>query len=273
MSSYKLIAFDMDGTLLNSEKKISRRNLDMIQKAIAAGKEVILNTGRCPAELDEYIEMIPGLRYLNCISGALVYDLKDKKHIYSKFISPDVVKAVIEATKQEDIMYHMMTEQSYVQKKDWEQMEYYQMGVYKDMFLRVTHMCDDILEFYEKDPFPLAKMNLYHPSTEVRVRTKQSILDHNIPVSMAFSEIASLEISAQKVDKGIGLKKLCEYLGISIDETIAVGDGYNDLEALKAAGLSIAMGNAVEEIKEIADVVVADCDHDGCAQAIEQYLI
>jgi hypothetical protein len=90
---------------------------------------------------------------------------------------------------------------------------------------------------------------------------------------MAFSEIASLEISAQKVDKGIGLKKLCEYLGISIDETIAVGDGYNDLEALKAAGLSIAMGNAVEEIKEIADVVVADCDHDGCAQAIEQYLI
>ena len=90
---------------------------------------------------------------------------------------------------------------------------------------------------------------------------------------MAYSEISSLEISAQGVDKGVGLKKLCEYLDIPIDQTIAVGDADNDLGALKYAGLAIAMGNANEHVKKIADVIVADCDHEGCAEAIETYLL
>lgn len=83
MSKYKLIAFDMDGTLLNSEKRISERTLEAVNRAFDAGKEVILSTGRCVAELREYFKRIPRLRYVVCSSGAILYDVKEEKILYS----------------------------------------------------------------------------------------------------------------------------------------------------------------------------------------------
>ena len=83
MNNYQLIAFDMDGTLLNSDKQISPETLNAIKRAGDAGKTVILCTGRNLAELNAFTEIIPGLRYLDCVSGACVYDLKEKKTLYS----------------------------------------------------------------------------------------------------------------------------------------------------------------------------------------------
>lgn len=102
---------------------------------------------------------------------------------------------------------------------------------------------------------------------------KETIESMGLSVSAVYSEIASLELTAAGVNKGTGLVKLCEHLGISVDETIAVGDADNDIAILKTAGLAVAMGNAEEYVKALADVVVADCDHDGCAEAIEKYLL
>ena len=87
---YKLIAFDMDGTLLNSNKQISKKT----QGAVAHNKIMILNTGRNPAELEEFYDILPGVRYLNCISGALVYDLKEKKALYQKSFDEDILKNI-----------------------------------------------------------------------------------------------------------------------------------------------------------------------------------
>ena len=86
MSKYKMIAFDMDGTLLNSQKKVRKETLDAINKAFDGGKEVILCTGRALAELEEYIELIPRMRYMVMTSGAFVYDIKEKKDIYANEI-------------------------------------------------------------------------------------------------------------------------------------------------------------------------------------------
>lgn len=80
-------------------------------------------------------------------------------------------------------------------------------------------------------------------------------------------------LSAPGCDKGVGLEKLCACLNLPMEQTIVVGDADNDLEALKKAGLAVAMANAGEAIKAVADVVVADCDHDGCAEAVERYLL
>ena len=88
---YKLVAFDMDGTLLDSEKKISIKTVEAINKAIEAGKIVILNTGRCPAELKEYREVLPRLRYVNCVSGALVYDYEEERSIYESPLSEEEI--------------------------------------------------------------------------------------------------------------------------------------------------------------------------------------
>lgn len=271
MSKYKLIAFDMDGTLLNSKKEISQKTLDAIDRAFDEGKEVILSTGRCVAELNRYIVQLPRLRYINCVSGALVYDLKEKKNIYSNAITPEKARKILEASKLEDCMPHIMTTHSIVQEKDADDMAHFRMGVYQDMFSTVTDKVDDIYSFYNENNFPVEKLNLYHYSVEGRDRSRERL--SGLGLVLNNSERTGLEMSAEGVTKGTGLIKLCEYLGISVDETIAVGDADNDIDVLKTAGLSIAMDNAEDSIKDICDVVVSDCDSDGCVEAIEKYLL
>ena len=107
MSQYQLIAFDMDGTLLNSNKQISPETLNAIKRATDAGKTVILCTGRNLAELNAFTEIIPGLRYLDCVSGACVYDLKEKKTLYSQALDPGIVKKLMEFGMEEGAMIQM----------------------------------------------------------------------------------------------------------------------------------------------------------------------
>lgn len=270
---YQLIALDMDGTLLNSQKKISEGNKRAIEKAAGAGKTVILNTGRGPAELEEYLGELPQVRYLNCVSGAVVYDLKERRAIGSRLLGCGLIKTLLELAKEEGAMPHILGDSSVVQRDQWERMEEFGMGIYKEMFQRVAEKWEDMPARYAESPFEAAKVNIYHRDVQSRLRTKERIRRMGLPVVMAEAEITSLEVSAQGVDKGTGLECLCGYLGLPMSQTIVVGDAANDLQAMKKAGLAVAMGNASQEIKAAAHVVVADCDHDGCAQAVEQYLL
>ena len=272
MEQYKLIAFDMDGTLLNSQKKITDKTCEAIQKAIDAGIIVILNTGRCVAELEEYMEVLKNIQYINSTSGALVYDRKSNKDIYSSALDVDTVKAILDIVSSKNVMIDFLTRESIVQRDKIEKMEQYRMEVYRDMFERVTVKWEDICGQYREKPFPVAKLNIYHTSEEARNYTRQRIEELQLGVEMVNAETTSLEISAKGIDKGIGLEKLCQYLNISLSQTIVVGDADNDIGAMKKAGLAVAMGNANERIKELADVMVADNDHDGCREVIEKYI-
>ena len=116
MSDYQLIAFD---------------------QATLARKTVILNTGRCPAELEEYFAL-PDLTYVNCVSGALVYNHTTRETIYSRTLSVDTVKILLSVAAQEDIMIHLLSTQSVVQKNFIPRMADYHMKVYQEMYARVT---------------------------------------------------------------------------------------------------------------------------------------
>lgn len=270
---YKLIAFDMDGTLLNSNKQISKKTQESITRAVEHNKIVILNTGRNPAELEEFYDILPGVRYLNCISGALVYDLKEKKTLYQKYFDEDVMKQLLEIAVQEDNFIHFLTEKSFVQKGKVEKMKDYHMEIYQEMYERVTIQKENLVDYYLKNPFPIYKLNLYHQSPESRERTYKRIQEARLDVEMALAEETSLEITCKNINKGNGLKHLCQVLNLPIEQTIVVGDAGNDVEALKVAGLAVVMDNAIGEIKQYGDVVVSDCDHDGCVEAIENYLL
>lgn len=273
MSQYQLIALDMDGTLLNSKKEISPGCREAIEKALAEGKEVVLSTGRCRPELTEFRELIPGLRYVNCTSGAMVYDFQEQRVIYSNTIDIPVVKEIFGLARKEEAMLHILDEKSIEQTNQLAHIDRYGMGVYKELHARVVEPHDDLYGFYMANPFPVEKINLYHQSMESRTRTKERIQALALPVEMVDAENSSLELTAIGVDKGVGLTKLCETLGIPVSASIAVGDADNDLSVLRAAGLAVAMGNALDSVKAISDVTVADCDHDGCAEAIYKYLL
>ena len=270
MSKYKLIAFDMDGTLLNSQKRISKPTVIALNKAINNKKHVVLSTGRAIVELNDYKDELSNLQYGICESGALVYDFKNNKIIHQDTIPLPIIKKILDITYQEDIMIHLLTNgNSVIYKDDLDKMQKYNMDIYKPMFTRVATTVDDIYDYAIKNK--IEKINLYHTNSSNRKKTYDTL--KNLPLSFALAETTSLEITSLNVTKAKGLKVLCNYLNIDITESIAVGDSNNDLDILKTAGLAIAMKNAKDNIKLVCDIIVSDNDHDGCKEAIEIYLL
>lgn len=271
MSNFDLIAFDMDGTLLDSSKKIRKDSLEMIKKASSLGKIICLSTGRCLPELQPYEKELSDVRYFICISGALVYDNQKKCALEKNAVPGDEAEKIFERIRGRDLMIHLLSDDSVVEKSKISQMERYKMGIYTGTFKKITLQVDDAVEHWRKTKIPLYKINLYSKSVEERAELLPVLSD--LELTFAFSEIASLECTAKNVSKGSGLKSLCRRLGIPIEKTIAVGDADNDLEILKTAGLAVAMGNANENVKNLADVTVGDNDSGGCAQAIRDFLM
>lgn len=270
MEKYKLIALDMDGTLLNSQKEISNITHQALEKAIEADKYVVLSTGRSICELKDYQKEFANIQYGICESGALIYDFKNKKIIHQSTFPLEIIKKILAAGEHEDVVTHVFSDgQAYLSHQDFSKIDEHQMGVYRDMYNRVVNFVDDVTPYLFNNK--IEKINFYHLNSEARARTYERLKD--LPVSLALTEATSLEISPLNVTKGTGLIKLCEYLNLDIAKTIAVGDSNNDFEVLKTAGLAVAMNNAIDEIKEICDVVVADNDHDGCKEAIDNYLL
>lgn len=269
--SYRLMAVDMDGTLLNSKKEIPKETIADLKAAADAGKYIVFSTGRGLAELKDYLDVLPFVKYGICISGALVYDFEKKRAIHAQTIPPDIVDIIMQRGRLEDPMVHFLTDdKAYMQRSHIDHITEFHMEVYLDLYERVTEKCEDIYALYPTlDHYE--KINFYHRTVEARNRTKKRLSE--LPVSMTFAEETSLEIVAEGVSKAYGLQKLCASLAIDPEDAIAVGDAWNDSEILQAVGLPIAMGNATPEIKEMCSVTVADNDHNGVGEAVKKYLV
>lgn len=270
--AYQLIAVDMDGTLLNKDFHISKECQSAILKASLLGKHVVISTGRSLTEMKPYLNDLKGIRYLILESGAVVYDLDKNKILFQKTFQKEEVEAIYQVYLKQDMMIHIFTNgYSYALKSHMLEMDKYQMGKYQPTFIQNNSGIEDVESFLNDHIHSIEKVNLYHRSPKDRESTIKTL--ENLNVSQACVEISSLELSPQGIDKGIGLTYLCQELNIPLHQSIAIGDSHNDFEMMKTAGLAIAMGNAIEEIKEIADIEVLDCDHHGVAEAIERYLI
>ncbi|WP_096818420.1 Cof-type HAD-IIB family hydrolase [Lactococcus fujiensis] len=269
---YKLIVFDMDGTLLNSQKMISNDSITAIKKAKSLNKQIVLGTGRAVAELREYEEELDDIRYGILESGALIYDFKQKKVLNHKTLPSESVNKIKELVACSDIMViAMINGQIYLQQSHFDYIYKYKMEDYKALYDRSAILVDDITSLLEKEKDNFEKINLYHHKSEEREESYLK-LSHET-VTMVKAESTGLEMTAIGVEKGSGLQFLCDYLNIPISESIAVGDADNDESMIRNAGLGIAMGNANKNIENLADFSVNDNDNGGCSQAIYKYLL
>ena len=269
--SYKLIGIDMDGTLLNSKKEISPKDLEAIKTALDQNYHVVLSTGRAPAELKIYPELLDLLHYGILESGALLYDFKEKKALFKKCIDPIYEEKILEAAEYEKIEFQVLSEVGMFLSRDFiDHIEDYHQSVYLSLYKEVATIVPDLITTI-RELKGYEKINLFHTSPESRLHTYERLKD--LPLAFAFSETASLEITPLNINKGEGLKRLSEHLNIPITETIALGDADNDKDMFMKAGLSIAMGNALDEIKNACDVCVQDNDNNGVKEAIERYLM
>lgn len=258
----------MDGTLLNSSKKISDETASHLTRLSKTGVNIALSTGRNIAEIREYDEQLAGVRYAILNSGTILYDTHDFAHpVYTITLKEQYVRKALELSRKADAMFHLHTiagsvvDPSYIPR-----MKEYAMGVYQPMFANVCLHTTDFDSYITDHRDEILKVCIYHRRPEDRV-VSRSIMEKE-DVQLVYSEKTSLEISPKGTTKELGLRRLCEYLHILPEETVAVGDAENDLEVLGFAGLSVAMGNARPEVKEICDLVVGDNDHDGIVDVI-----
>ena len=266
---YKLLALDMDGTTLNSEKKISAKTLEGINRLIDKGVHVIVASGRCLAEMNDYREEFKNIRYEVLASGAMVYDFLENKPICTHPVPFEDCLDLIRLGEQEEAMVHLLTiKESIVKPQDITHMADFQMGVYQDMYIRNCLQCEDLKEYAISHKEDVLKVNIYHRSSESRARTVERLKGHNL--QMVFAETTALESTLPGVTKALGLTDLCKHLNIDLADTVAIGDAPNDTEILQTVGCAVAMGNATDDIKQLADFVTADNDHDGVLVAIDK---
>ena len=268
---YKLIALDMDGTLLTSNKLILPETIEDIHAAVKVGKDVVFSTGRGLVEMKSFFEQIPQINYAIVFSGAVVYNITEKEIIYYDSIPRQIALEIIKVADAFQAMAHLLTlNESIVDKKQVQQMAEYNMKVYQSSFFKITTQVDSLAEACINYPsFP--KVNIYFRRREDRMAAYEQLKLY--PITFAFAEEASLEMSPLNTTKGTALLHLASHLGIDVSETIAVGDADNDRDILLKAGLAVAMENANKDIKEMADEIVTDNDHNGTGEAIKKFLL
>ena len=267
---YKLLALDMDGTILTSQKTVSPATVKAINNLIKRGTAVTLCTGRGVAELKDYTDDFSAIPYGILNSGGCVYDFTKRQSIHRILLDDSSLIECIRAAQKVKAMPYLLTEDASVaQAEDMRDVSRFQMGMYQSLYDRVATIVPDMETYVREHPGKSLKLCIFHRDSGTREQTRRAV--KHLGMELADAETTSLEISPRGVTKGLGLQILCSYLGISIEESVAVGDADNDIDVLKAAGLSVAMGNANKTVKDLCDVIVADNDRDGVVEVIDRF--
>lgn len=270
---YKLIACDLDETLLNKDKIICERNVQAIRKAEKEyGVKFVPATGRGYTCIDNVLTTLQTKNakgeYIISNNGGIICENEGFKKLSFHALPFDKANELFTYGMKQNICIQIFTAE-----------DVYAFHLNEDeaswlfMFKPDSVICEeDSIEFLRD--VPIAKLlfqntdmdYLHNLSKEMEHITKEC-------VSVSFSSGRYIELNAIGVDKGLGLSELASHLGIAMEETMAIGDNYNDLEMLKVAGLSVAVANANDVIKEVADYVcVADHNQGGVAEAIEKFV-
>ncbi|WP_373481601.1 Cof-type HAD-IIB family hydrolase [Acetobacterium sp.] len=272
----KLIALDMDGTTLQKDyMSISERTRIVLEKAIAKGIHVVPSTGRILGQLPKSVMSIPGINYAVTSNGAAVTNLNTNEVISSNYLGSGSVKKIMKTLTRRNLFCEV-----YYQGQSYGERRYFDMigdrnELSEDLiaFIRSNAIAvDNVLDFTMENAAEIEKINIPLLSDKnLRVLWQKFSQIHGVTLTKAIAN--NIEVNHRLANKGSGLKQLCQILKLEPRNVMAIGDSDNDLRMLEFAGLSVAMGNASEEIKAIANHVTLPFYEDGVAHAIEKYVL
>ncbi|MBL4952885.1 HAD family phosphatase [Neobacillus sp. YIM B02564] len=239
----KLIALDMDGTLLNNIHQISPANRLAIKVAQENGVKVVLSTGRSYQTCHDYADSLGLNSYLVTVNGSEIWD-EQRKLIKRLVVKTELIEWMWQLSQQyQTTFWAINTERTWHNEmpKDLYSFEWMKFGfIINDQVIR------------EK---------IFHE------------LQSNGELEVSNSAPNNIEVNDKGVNKAKGLEMVCDRLGITMNQVMAVGDSLNDLAMIKEAGIGVAMGNAQEAVKQHADWVTADNEEDGVAKAIRKWVL
>lgn len=289
---YKLVAIDLDGTLLNSYGEISIATKKAIKKAINKGTEIILASGRPISSIETIANEIGANNFLISGNGAVAYDINKKEIIHNRFLSKEQILNIIKVCDENSIYYNIYTETEVITKAlNYNTLFYYKENANKQEEKRTKiNIISDIYNYVLKsDNQNFLKvtvcdnMKVIFNSIIRKLRTIEDIdvLDvahmsrkiiksgtEDVQVHYFYTEITN-----KNVNKWCALESIMKKLNINKEEVIGIGDNINDKELIQNSGLGVAMGNSAGYIKDMADIVVSDNNSEGVLEVFEKYLL
>lgn len=274
----KAIVLDIDGTLLTSEKKLSKLTKESLLKAQKQGVKVILASGRPTTgmlDLAEELELAKYDGYLVSYNGSKVIDVKTGEELFNQAMTVEEGKAVLEHMKQFDVTV-MIDKDDYMYTND----VFSCTLDYKGQPLNIVEyesrggkykLCenDDLAEFLD---YPINKILTAGKPEYLQEVYQEMKAPFNNKLNCVFTSDFYFEFTAQHIDKAKALDTVLSPLGIERRDVIAFGDGHNDITMLAYAGMGVAMENAVSELKRVADFETNSNDEEGISNFLERHL-
>ena len=266
----RLVALDLDGTLLTTDKRLSEENYKALQEAADRGIEIVPASGRIYRVMPEVIRDLPFVHYAIGINGAQVYDVVNDRMIYKAEIDPDRALEIIRFYGDYPLAYNAYVDnQAYMSETLWKELpKHIKDPIFLDLIMRITDPVDDLETYLEEVWKPSQKINAYTSDAALKEMVMKEIRVRFPEILVSAGHVQNIELNAPGASKGEALKHLAAHLHIPLAETAALGDGLNDISMLKAAGTSAAMGNALREAKDAADFITDTNDNDGVAKAL-----
>jgi len=271
----RLIAFDLDGTFLDDNKNIPPENLRALERAAEKGVLAVPATGRIYAGLPEPLKTLPFMRWYITANGAYVYDAKEDRAVARAEVSAERAVEFYSHADTLGVLYDCYQD-------NWGYMTAWMleeaMRVIPDPGVRrligtLRSPVPELKEYLLKKGTGVQKLQLYFTDPEQRRRELEALPGRFDDLSFSTSMPFNIEINAREATKGQALLSLCRHLGLEPAQTLALGDGTNDLDLLQLAGVGVAMENADPAVKAAADVVTADNNAGGFAAAVEKYVL
>ncbi|MEC0247589.1 Cof-type HAD-IIB family hydrolase [Paenibacillus chitinolyticus] len=244
MSQYKLIALDMDGTLLNEEKQVSPANREAIYAALEAGVTVIFSTGRGVQSALPYAEELKLETPIVSVNGSEVWKAPHDL-LKRTLLDLDLVRRMYDLAIEHDTWYWAYSVEGMYNRDNWAE------DITKPQWLKFGFYTEN------KESLEIIRGEL--------ARWGELEITNSHP--------DNLELNPKGISKASGIEEVCNLLGIEMSQVIAMGDSENDIAMIRAAGLGVAMGNAQDGVKRIADLVTVTNDEDGVAKIIQEYVL
>ncbi len=288
---YKLIAVDLDGTMLNSYGEVTENTKRVIKQTIQKGTEVIIASGRSIDSIKTIAKDIGSKKYMIAGNGAVVYDIENDKIIYEKYIPKNRAIDIIKMCEENSIYYNVYTNKSIIANSlRYNVLYYYKENIKKedskkthitlveDIFKYVKEMQDEkIMKIFICDSTKSVFNSIIKKFDDVEdlevldvSHMSRKIIKHGtteVPIEYYYTEI-----SMRNVDKWYAIEYLIDKLNIDKNEVMTIGDNMNDKKMIEEAGLGIVMKGSTPVVTEIADFVTDDNNNEGVAKAIEKFV-
>lgn len=271
--NYKVIALDLDGTLLTPEKKILPESITALQKARESGAQVVIVTGRHFVAIHPFYQALALNTPAICCNGALLYDYSNKTVLTADPLLPEQSSQLVDLLDSynvhslmyaDDAMYYQVPTGHITRTENWAKSL---PESQRPTFTQVPSLRRAV-----EDVNSIWKFALTDTDT-LKLEAFTKVVERELALTCEWSWHDQVDIAQTGNSKGKRLEQWVKSQGLSMNQVIAFGDNFNDLSMLQSAGLGVAMGNAVDEVKACADLVIGYNTEAGIAKVINQYFV